>query len=323
MTVYFDVDLDREVEIDDLSGEVRDVPPPLPTSAACASCGISVRGPLVAEDVETVDSVLFRGGNGFRMEVTLTRCAVCLQIQASAADFLRGHPDVRQGIGDASIAEHRLECALAGLDALGVTDARVIDRLTGNSADVRRLIEHMTIAGGEARWVSQISPTPAPGVRPDGASVTRWGHVTTEQRNALRQAQVALGVARNERPEPVPAPAADGGACMLCGVAAWPALRSQRHTVWTKMSADPETIGGRPAPESIGGCVCPRCDVATERAGAVGMTAMGLSVLDYLGATPMNDYATARGIDGLLGWAVSGRPASAEPWAHVDLSALR
>lgn len=111
--------------------------------------------------------------------------------------------------------------------------------------------------------------------------------------------------------------------CLLCGVGAVRALREDAGRVWTLMSADSATIGGRPQPDTLDGVVCPRCDVAIDRAQGVGQQAMALSVRDLLGMPP--HLRSLEHIDGLIGWAAltTGTPPNAEPWAHIDLTRIR
>ncbi|MEX8031895.1 hypothetical protein AB6V29_02565 [Microbacterium sp. 20-116] len=300
-----------------------------PSWAPCVSCGIRVEGPFGADDLEAVSAWGNENSGGYReeSEFAVARCGVCAQIRTAAGDLLRAHPSVRASIGSPEIALHRLELALNALDALGVTDPRVIDRLTDRAADVHALLSHMTVPGGVARWVHQLV-----GVHPNQASKTqvrgqRWAHVTSEQKAALRRAWVELAAERYEQPRPVLCPSDDGlpSGCLLCGVAAVKVLPSEarRNGVWAESSADPVTIGGLGAAESVDGYVCPRCDLAIDQARGVGQSSMRLSVLDYLGVPGHNRTVTE--VDGLVGWGVlpRGTTPNSEPWQHVDLSHLR
>lgn len=308
---YFDLDDEEPLALE-----------PLPSHAACASCGIRVAGPFTREDLEVVTTF---GRRGHTADVDMTRCSICAQIHAAAVGLLDAHKSLRQSIGDPRVAEFRLACALNGLDALGINDPVLIDRLTASVTDLRRLLEHMTVPGNVARWAHGALSVTDWGTALRAGRPRRWEHLSDDQTSALREAYRSLYAERIERPVPILCISDDGrpAGCMMCGVAAWEALPSRMNYIWTEMSADPETIGGRGAADSVDGYVCPRCDWAIDRAEAVGSTAMGLSVLDFLGAQPMNDFEAARAIDGLLGWAVSGATPNAKPWQHVDLSGLQ
>jgi hypothetical protein len=298
-----------------MSPAIPGSPTAVPSWAACIACGINVRGPFDPDALETVTSY---GHQTF--EITLTRCEICTAIRDTADDLMRAHPVEAFRIGDRSIAVHRLELALDGIDALGIADAKRIDRLTNTGADVRALIEYMAVPGGVARWGSRLVAATGRGERVESHAPERWAGVPGGQRQALRDAAAALFQVRIEKPVPVLCP--EGGGCMLCGVRAVVVLPSKARGVWVEMSADAVTLGGPDAPDMIDGCVCPRCDQAIDRAEGVGQSAMRLSVLDLLGV-PAHLFTVSQ-IDGLRAWAVMpGVRPNATPWAHVDLSALR
>lgn len=297
----------------------------------CASCGVAVpvHSPVDNSQAEvetlTVCGAPQREGVSPRLDFLVTRCGSCLMIRSTAADLLRGHPDVRQRIGSRDIALHRLECALAALDAVGITDAARIDQLTTTSRDIVRLIDALTIPGGHARWASHAVASGyarAPGTP---ASFARWAHVSAEQKQELRDAAAGLLARRVETPVDVLAPSDDGkpSGCLLCGVSAVQALRADAASVWTLMSADSIGIGGRPRPDDLDGVVCPTCDRAIDAAHAVGQSAMSIAVRASLGI-PMH-LRTMESIDGLVGWAAmpKGTPPNEKPWDHIDLSAVR
>ncbi|WP_336628281.1 MULTISPECIES: hypothetical protein [unclassified Microbacterium] len=297
-------------------------------SLPCGSCGIAVRRPVDNSDLDVL--TLYKPATGHgpgdgQLDLLWTRCATCRMTRAAASDLMDAHPTVRGSIGDRTIAIDRLEDALAGLDILGITSPQIIDRLTANVKPLRTLMDALTILGGSAAWVLHARAAGYAGVTRTPASSKRWAHVSEDQRQALRDAAAALLARDVARPVDVLAPSDDGSpsGCLLCGVGAVQAFREDAESVWTLMSADSATIGGRPMPDTLDGVVCARCDAAIDRAQGVGQQAMALSVRDLLG---MPRYLRSlEHIDGLIGWAAlpKGARPNAEPWAHIDLSQIR
>lgn len=287
---------------------------------ACCACGVAVEPPYADESIEVF--TIFAGR--YEAEMQMSRCVVCAAIRDSAIDLMRAHPAERTRIGSPEIAAYRLELALSALDALGINDPARIDRLTETGGDIRRLIEHLTVPGGWAQWSAKFSPRPEPGLSATSAASVRWSGVSADARRDLQAAYLALFAARTEKPVKVLAPSEGGrpSGCLLCGVGHVETLRSRAHDVWVELSADPVTIGGQDAPESVDGCVCPTCDRAVDSAGGVGMTAMRLSVLTLFGIP--HYLQSVSEVDGIVGWGVlRGAAPNSEPWAHLDLSALR
>ena len=173
--------------------------------APCASCGIQVPGPFAPDALEEVTAYGMGRGDGFQdaVDFAVTRCATCAQIRSAANDLLRAHPQVRVAIGSHEIALHRLEVALDALDALGIDNPRVIDRVTNSASDVHALLDHMTVPGGLARWAHQITGTHLQKASQTRVLNARWAHVTDEQKANLRRAWVELAAARYEQPRPV------------------------------------------------------------------------------------------------------------------------
>jgi hypothetical protein len=298
----------------------------------CSSCGLAVTD-TDPERVEVLELVTGQGrgivddSNVVRewwntADMPVSRCDDCQMIHLSAADLIVANPSVRGMIGDPGLALLRVEMSLLALDVLGTTDARVIDKLTRSPQALRALIAALARPGGAARWAASARAQRWPHSLSTPPSSTRWSHVSPAQRHALNEARVTLFVERTAKPVPVLAPS-EGDlptGCMLCGTGTVYALPKQADSVWVEMSADPEAIGGRPAPDTLDGVLCPMCDRAVDAAGGIGFTAMQRSVLDHLGVAPH-----LRGIAefGTIGWAVTGRAPNAQPWAHLDLSAVR
>lgn len=288
----------------------------LPDWAQCASCGIAVDGPFAREEVDelevqvTVQQVI---------TINVVRCATCAAIRERAEALLREHPSERARIGSQSIATHRLECALDALDAVSAPPEQVA-KITASSADIRSLIAYLAVPGGTARWAAHVML-----LRPrQSAPAERWEHLSGAERAELREALAALLRARVEAPRPYACPSDTGlPGCLLCGVGTVLALPSTaEHGLWVEMSADSASLGGPARPDSIDGYVCLTCDAAIDSAGAVGQTAMTLSVLRLLGVPPGLKYFDD--LAGVVGWAtLRGEPPNVKPWEHLDLSELR
>ncbi len=294
----------------------------------CGSCGIAVRRPVDNSEMEVLTLYKPERGHGpgdGQLDLLWTRCDTCRMTRAAASGLMDAHPTVRGSIGDRTIAIDRLEDALAGLDILGITSPQIIDRLTANVKPLRTLMDALTIPGGSAAWVLHARAAGYGRATRTPANGKRWAHVTEEQRQALRDAAAALLARDVARPVDVLAPSDDGSpsGCLLCGVGAVQAFREDAGEVWTLMSADSATIGGRPMPDTLDGVVCARCDAAIDRAQGVGQQAMALSVRDFLGMPHF--LRSLEHIDGLIGWAAlpKGTRPNAEPWAHIDLTLIR
>ncbi|KRB38825.1 hypothetical protein [Microbacterium sp. Root180] len=299
----------------------------------CAACGVAVSA-IYPERVEVLEvplrAVKVGFENGFRhvsdsLDAQVTRCDQCWRIRESAVDMLRANPDVKRAIGSPEIALYRLELALSALDALGVTDHRVIDEHTKTGRAIMRLIDKYAAAGGGAWWSSHARRAGGQRVFDTPASSSRWSHLGTAEHVALHRVRVEEFRERTERPKPVALTDYDGrpSGCMLCGVGTVDVLPSLASHAWTAMEADAQAIGGRPTPEPIEGAVCPRCDKAIDAAGGVGQSAMRASILDYLGANFGPRWETAAPDFGVVGWAVlRGVQPNATAWDHVDLSPL-
>ena len=288
----------------------------LPEWAQCASCGIAVQGPFAREEVDEIVAQLGRQSEFRRV---LVRCRTCTEVRGKAEALLREHPVERARIGSLSIGTHRLECALDALDALSAPPEQIA-KLTTTSADIRSLIAYLAVPGGTARWAAHVML-----LRPrQSASAERWEHLSDADRAELREALAALLRARVEAPRPYVCPSDTGfSGCLLCGVGTVLALPSTaEHGLWVEMSADSASLGGPARPDSIDGYVCLNCDAAIDSAGAVGQTAMTLSVLRLLGVPPGLKYFDD--LAGVVGWAaMSGAPPNVKPWEHLDLSELR
>lgn len=283
----------------------------------CQACGIAVREWREPEDIEE----LTFADAGIVTIREVTWCGPCGSVRDAARDLLRAHPEVRSAIGDKTVAQWRLECALSALEVLGIRDAAVIDRLTRSRTELNRLIDVMFVPGAVARWTHGLSfmrPAKADTFPPSGSP---WSHVTEEQRQELRDAAAALMRSRVEKPTPIAAPSANGRptGCLLCGVAAWEALPSAAERVWTEDSSDPAALGGAGSAEYVEGVTCPRCSFAIEAEHSVGQSAMRHSLLDYLG---LKDWVHTPVDLSVVAWGVTGFQPNQTPWAHLNLDAL-
>jgi len=294
-------------------------------TAPCGACGVATRPVDNSELLTAVEPKQSPGYAPKKLHFPLGRCSTCATIDAAAADLLTVFPKLRASIGSWDIAAHRLSSALFGLDAIGVRDAATIDRLTDTQGDLRRLLDALAVLGGTARWTTLARTAHFHQMKDTPPSSPRWGHVSEDLRQELRSAVAGLLARRVERPRLILAPSEDGSptGCLLCGVEGVEALREDMSSVWTLMSADPAALGGHPAPDTIDGVVCPRCDRAIDAAHGVGQSAMTLSVRDFLGLPA--HLRSLEHIDGLVGWAAlpAGTPPNAKPWDHADLSDIR
>lgn len=302
----------------------------------CEACGVAVHESR-AEGVEplavTLGMVRGTGFSGERemfpdtIDMPVGRCQVCQQIHDSAYDMLLSNWQVQRAIGDRSIALWRIELALYALDALGVTDPRLIDKYTGSAGALLKTIEALAVAGGQALWVTAARARRGQQALSQPPSPQRWAHVSPAARRALDEARVSMYVAANAKPAPIPATDEDGRptGCMLCGVGAVLALPSEADQVWVQTMTDPETIGAKPAPDPIEGVLCPRCEGAVDRARGIGGSAMRISVLDFLGADYGPRWDDLAPHFSAVGWAAlpSGARPNAAPWEHIDLEPLR
>lgn len=293
----------------------------------CASCGVAVsaNSETEVEVLQVFGRTRHEGYAPPRHDLHVTRCDECRLIRHSAVDLLGAHPAVRQRIGAAEIAVHRLESALCALDALGTTDAKTIDLLTTTGADLLRLMDALTVPGVHGRWAALVRDAGFANAPSTTASRARWSHISPEQRRELRNTAAGLLARRIEKPVDVQCVDYDGSpsGCMLCGVGAVQAFRDDAESVWTLMSADSASIGGPGRADSLDGVVCPRCDLAIDQAHGVGISAMTFSVRSFLGVP--SHLRSLENIDGLIGWAAlpSGTAPNREPWAHLDLGELR
>lgn len=293
----------------------------------CASCGVavSVNSETEVEVLQVFGRTRNEGYAPPRHDLHVTRCDQCWMIRQTAIDLVSANPAVRQRIGAAEIAFHRLESALCALDAVGTTDAKAVDLLTATGADFLRLMDALTISGAHARWATlarSASFANAPSTPPSRA---RWAHLTSEQRQELRTTAAGLLARRIEKPVDVQCVDYDGSpsGCMLCGVGSVQVFRDDADSVWTLMSADSASIGGPGRADSLDGVVCPRCDHAIDEAHGVGISAMTFSVRSFLGVPAY--LRSLETIDGLIGWAAlpAGTAPNRRAWDHIDLAEVR
>lgn len=153
----------------------------------CASCGVAVsaNSETEVEVLQVFGRTRHEGYAPPRHDLHVTRCDECRLIRHSAVDLLGAHPAVRQRIGAAEIAVHRLESALCALDALGTTDAKTIDLLTTTGADLLRLMDALTAPGVHARWAALVRDADFANAPSTPASRARWSHISPEQRREL------------------------------------------------------------------------------------------------------------------------------------------
>jgi hypothetical protein len=251
-------------------------------------------------------------------------------------DLLAEHPRVRDRLGGADAALHRVESALYALAVLG----RPVPPPGRPMApeELGALLRHLSAPGAAARWLLRFTPIRARDARPGTCSPRPWAHVRLSLRATLREGYAAVlreRVTLSAPPLRIPPPAltprdlagspgteavAALGACLLCGIAAvtLPAAHVAREggraaaasSVWRLLAASPATLGGRAVPARVVGHTCPDCTEALRSAGAVGHEAILRAVVAHLTRTGRDDDAdrltlTASGaysVPGLVGW---------------------
>ncbi|MGX1694077.1 hypothetical protein ACWIBQ_01660 [Microbacterium keratanolyticum] len=286
----------------------------------CGICGVAVEGPHLKRDVvELTISAVDDPRLGIRelhppRTLAVTRCEACRGRLERARAALEACGAFAARLGSRSLIIDRLEAVLA---VEGVTGIAV--RLD-SPRDLTTALEHLNVAGAAALWSSRFAPVQAMGAWLGLANIAPFAHVDVEVRQAARDGLATLLRSRLLRTGPAvvplgpPADSARRG-CLLCGVAA--------STVWEALTASTRSLGGRPSPEAVEGDVCSACSDALVDVGSVGQTSLRRALLQHLGMT--RTFALDAIEMAIVGWGAlpNGTPPNAEPWAHVDVAALR
>jgi hypothetical protein len=291
---------------------------------ACRSCGVQVAPPHGSGNVEHFDSHSrmtiagvqdIRGGH----RVDLTYCPDCLAIRERASALLDEFPRVRAQIGGRSVALHRVESALTGLDALGRIGSFTFHTPRG----LQQLIEHMAAPGAGVRWLNRYVPIVELDASDDSCASSRWAHLNDDQRQVLREGAAALMRARTEQPRLYGPPAdTPHRGCLLCGIGAIQALPSQSGAIWTAEFFNPSSVGGPNGTTIVRGYTCPACSRAIEGAGSIGATAMERSLVRHLGVVQRGPVVPE--LVGLRAWVVAAARPNTIAWGHLgDLDAIR
>jgi hypothetical protein len=296
-----------------------------PDHLACPGCGVAV--PPSQQGGVITATVLPTGAPGApppphaqSRQVSFTRCPSCAALRERAEALVADHPRLAHRLGP-DTAVHRVECGLLALDAVGLPAPDAPDE--GAVADLVRLLFPV---GTGVRWLARFSPSLT--VPLGTCTAAPWGHLLDEQRQACLSARASMLRARVARSAPPVAVASPShGGCLMCGVSAVrvAAVRVEQdggpqvtaRDVWRPVTTTCNALGGPPSPALLAGHLCPACAAALDAVGAVGPTAMERAVREHLGID-----GPAVPLDGLVGWASSGRPPNAAPWDHCDLSAL-
>lgn len=296
-----------------------------PQHLACQSCGVQVAPPHQPADIEHFDT-FSRFVQGLDVQdikaghrVDLTICADCLAIRERARVLLDEHPMVGSQIGGYSVALHRVESALVGLDALELTRRFAVL----SSDELRQLIEHMAGPGVTARWARRFVPVLGAESVAETCASSRWAHLTDDLRGILQKGAAALMNARIEQPEPFGPPRGSiHRGCILCGIESIVSLPSKSGLLWTEQEVSPQVVGGAPGTGWIRGYTCVVCSKAVTDAGSIGATAMERSIIRHLSVV-QRSMARAE-LVGVVAWAVTGVAPNEQPWEHLgDLEFVR
>ncbi|WP_336643358.1 hypothetical protein [Microbacterium sp. MMO-113] len=286
----------------------------------CGVCGVAVPGPHLQRDVtELAIAAVDDPRLGVReltpqRSLAVTRCAACLGRLERARAAVDAFGAFAARLGSRSLIVERLEAVLA---VEGVTGSAV--RLE-SPRDLSTALEQLNVAGAAALWSARFAPVQASDARLGVANASPFAHVGSELRQAARDGLAALLRSRLLRTGPVAVPLgppadSERRGCLLCGVAA--------STVWEALTASTRSLGGQPSAAPIEGDVCSACSDALADVGSVGQTSLRRALLQHLGMT--RTFALDAIEMTVVGWGAlpDGTPPNAEPWAHVDVAALR
>lgn len=312
---------------------------------ACAACGQAADYPRTRAALIKVPRFATKTNDkvGAHLGYTLlSRCPACTDRRHLALCIAAAHPAAGAQLG--GVVVDAIDHALVALEVLGkpLPSPEITD------AELGSLIRTLSTAGRAATWESIASE------RSGQCARRPFGHVRQDTRTLLLRGWMDFYAERLKARRPpvaVPPPPARGSGeikindgCVMCGIdhVDVPALRVHRSggpaaaavDVWTSLEATALTsLGGPTSVERVSGSVCPACTEALGSAGAVGMSAMEISLARRLES--LGDEGTARVVRAgefrLVGWAAlvaearqQGRPDPApntRPWSHVRLPA--
>jgi len=304
-------------------------------TSPCKNCGIAVEidDPSKIEWMQSLGrTIRFKdGGEMMRDEerrYAFVTCPDCQKLHDQAVRLASDHPRVRQQLVSRYYAIIAIENTLFALEALDVkpkgfeivfsTDARMLaaTRLLGSHGDVRF----------SALWVPYVLAYDQ-SKRPWAEK--RWGHLSDEKRVVLSADYVELLRGIAEKPQAFPPPAGGPRGCLMCGVGTVTALPSVQKVggAWRgPYRAAPGTLGaGRTvSSKMIEGFLCPRCERASEAAGAIGHGAMEISILNFIGSARSPLWGDEE-LGGIAAWCAlpAGTPPNDLPWSHMDTEPLK
>lgn len=296
--------------------------------SACFACGIATSEP----DVVTVEPIALEGGtmfgkpSSYRPSVKLGRCPICEERHALAARMLDADPKTVARIGSRLIAEHRLECALDALAAIGLPLPKVEDQ-------VLPLLVHLSDVGATVRWSYIFGPIWQTDADPEGFNIEPWAHITDFQmvRDSVgRLLADRFAATQPDKHLPPPPPSV---ACLFCGVGEVEAsaLRVSRlggaqraaEQLWRHVSVNPQTLRSPRRDKPVEGHLCPGCADAADAESAIGHRAMKLALMRYLKTEGRRDelaVAQSGDLHGLTAWAVlEEQSANRQPWDHIKI----
>jgi len=338
---------------------------------ACRDCGAAVIDEFAHVEKIAVENftefardrngVLVEARGRGRREVSVSQCRDCRVRHQRAAELMDAHPRAVANLRHQPMRVDAADSALILFDALGVSWHDLLAE--GSDRQVNSMVATLMYPGGAARYslgLRAIARAAELGGVPAGRE--RWAHLTEEQRQTMRDAFGDYLADRVDGPVAVLIPKDDDWGtpampgCLFCGVGSVVVPSRRVKKPWGDMrAARSGLLGGPIEPGYRHGYLCPECNKAFERVGAIGMTALEMALSTHLGlpVAVFEKYDAQRATDiygqsgikiGFLkeipkdadpdayemepvkAWCALpvGTPPNVEPWAHLgDLSELR
>lgn len=237
-------------------------------------------------------------------------CPACAERHRLAAALMAEHPDIRRSIGSPSIAEHRAARALDALAAIGQAPP---DRLSA---------EHLSMAVDllapvARRWSGRFAPVRQLDALIGSCAEAPFGWLSPDGLSDLRHAG-AEWLAWRLPPRPVACPTIGCGFCDV-GTVTVPRWAPP----WTARSLGPASLGGVGG-NALAEHLCPACEAAYADPVPSDAGILASALLAAVDPDRRLRRTSDPDLRGLRGWAVTGlAQPNPEPWAHVDLDALR
>lgn len=337
---------------------------------ACRDCGCAVMDEFA--HIETIDVEYFTavvqaiGRAPVEViqhrprKVRVSRCRDCELRRRRAGELMALHPGAAANLRHQPMRVDAADSALISFDAIGHSWHDLLAE--GSDRQVNHMIQSLMYAGGGARYAMRlrggVKESELEGV-PAGRE--RWTHLAEPQRAAVRDAFGEYLADRIDGPVAVPIPEDDDWGtpamrgCLFCGVHSVVVPSRRVKKPWGEMrKARASLLGGPGEPGYREGFLCPECNKAFERIGAIGMTALEFALATHLGLPPevfekidakklttehqqgfrlgflkeipKDADPNAYEMEPVKAWCALpvGTPPNVKPWAHLgDLSELR